>query len=138
MYQIVYTSEATVDFSSEDLRQLLAVARAKNKVGLITGMLVFCDNQFLQVLEGSMADVVRTYDRIATDLRHDNLMALYRGNSQPGKTFSSSAMGFHSMALGAALPPGFVREAGRVQFAHFDEVQALNFLVACRTQPALV
>src|ERR1700761_9752084 len=98
MYQIVYSSDGTVDFSSDDLRQLLAVARANNKISMLTGMLVFCDNQFLQVLEGNMADVVRTYDRIATDPRHANLMALYRGNSQPGKTFSSSAMGFHSMA----------------------------------------
>src|ERR1700761_2353752 len=138
MYQIVYTSEGTVDFSSDDLRQLLAVARANNKISLLTGMLVFCDHQFLQVLEGNMADVVRTYDRIATDPRHDNLMALYRGYSHAGKTFTSSAMSFHSMALGAALPPGFAREAGRVKFAHFDEMQALDFLLSCRGQPALV
>ena len=137
MYQIVYTSEGTVDFSSDDLRQLLAVARANNKISMLTGMLVFCDNQFLQVLEGDMADVVRTFDRIATDTRHDNLIALYRGNSHAGKTFTASAMGFYSMALDVALPPGFAREAGRVRFAHFDEMQALNFLLACREHQAL-
>ncbi len=137
MYQIVYTSEATIDFSSDDIRELLAVARAKNKIGLITGMLVFCDNQFLQVLEGNATDVIRTYDRIAGDRRHDNVIVLHRGYSHVGKTFTASAMGFHSLALNAQLPPGFARENGRVNFAHFDGLSALDFLVACSRQPAL-
>ena len=137
MYQLVYTSEATIDFSSADLRELLAVARAKNKIGSITGMLVFCDDQFLQVLEGNPADVIRTYDRIEKDHRHDNLIALHRGYSHVGKTFTGSAMGFHSLALNADLPRGFSRENGRVNFAHFDGLMALDFLMACR-EPALI
>ncbi len=70
MYQLIYTSEPTVEFSSQDIRELLAVARARNKISLITGMLVFCDQQFLQVLEGNAPVVIRTYDRIAADARH--------------------------------------------------------------------
>ena len=136
MYQIVYASEATNEFSADDIRQLLSVARAKNKIGLITGMLVFCDGQFLQVLEGNDPDVIRTYDRIAGDQRHDNIIALHRGYSHVGKTFTGSAMGFHSLALNADLPQGFVRENGRINFAHFDGLQALDFLVACSKQSA--
>ena len=94
MYQLIYTSEPTVEFFSQDIRERLAVARARNKISLITGMLVFCDRQFLQVLEGNAPDVIRTYDRIAADVRHDNLVALHRGYSHVGKTFTGMAMGF--------------------------------------------
>ena len=136
MYQLIYTSEPTVAFSSQDIRELLAVARARNRISLITGMLVFCDRQFLQVLEGNAPDVIRTYDRIAADVRHDNLVALHRGYSHVGKTFTGMAMGFHSLALNENLPAGFSREDGRVNFAHFDGLQALEFLIACREQSA--
>jgi hypothetical protein len=43
MYQLIYASEPTVEFSSQDMHELLAIARARNKISLITGMLVFCD-----------------------------------------------------------------------------------------------
>jgi Sensors of blue-light using FAD len=76
-------------------------------------MLVFCGNQFLQVLEGNAADVVRTYDRIATDPS---------GYSHIGKTLTSSAMGFSSMALDNVLPPGFARENGPGAFRPFRPI----------------
>ena len=47
-------------------------------------------------------------------------------------------MGFHSLALNVALPSGFARENGRVNFAQFDDVTAVDFLLACREQAALV
>lgn len=135
MYQVVYTSEPVVAFSDDDLRQLLAVARAKNRIDRLTGMLVFCDNQFLQVIEGNAEDVIRTFDRIGKDSRHENLMTLHRGYAHAGTTFRASAMGFHSVSLNGRLPSGgFSRENGRINFAHFDDVMALDFLVACREQ----
>ena|ERR1700761_8598998 len=136
MYQIVYTSEATIDFSSEDIQQLLFAARAKNKIGLVTGMLVFCGDQFLQVLEGNAPDVIRTYDRIEKDPRHDNLIVLHRGYSHVGKTFRETAMGFHSLALNDDLPAGFALENGRPPFAQFDGLKALDFVLACRERAA--
>src|ERR1700759_787270 len=135
-YKPGYTREPTVEFSLQNIRELLAVARARNKISLITGMLVFCDRQFLQVLEGNAPDVIRTYDRIAVDVRHDNLVALHRGYSHVGKTFTGMAMGFHSLALNETLPAGCSRENGRVNFAYFDGLQALEFLMACREQSA--
>jgi hypothetical protein len=35
MFQIVSTSEATVEFSPEDLRQLLALSRANNRISAL-------------------------------------------------------------------------------------------------------
>jgi hypothetical protein len=46
------------------------------------------------------------------------------------------AMGFHSLALNENLLAGFSRENGRVNFAYFDGLQALEFLMAWREQSA--
>ena len=73
MYQIIYASEATESFSSDQLAELLATARRRNRINRLTGMLVFCNQQFLQLLEGDPADVIATYDRIAHDPRHQDL-----------------------------------------------------------------
>jgi len=132
MYQIIYTSEAATSFSSLDLQALLAIARRKNVIRGVTGMLVCSDNQFLQVLEGDAADVISTFDRIAKDPRHDQLIVLHRGYSNVGKTFGETSMGFHSIALNSALPDGFTRVANRLDFASFDGLTALEFLLACR------
>jgi hypothetical protein len=58
MYQIIYASEATESFSSDQLAELLTTARRRNRINCQTGMLVFCNQQFLQVLEGDPADVI--------------------------------------------------------------------------------
>jgi hypothetical protein len=135
MYQLVYTSEATDAFSPDSLEGLLKVARSNNKIKGVTGMLVFCDNQFLQVLEGNPSDVISTYDRIATDPRHESLIVLHRGYSHVGKTFSEWSMGFHSLALTDQLPPELARDDNQLTFSHFDGLAALNFLLACRSKP---
>jgi hypothetical protein len=137
MYQIVYISEAAVPFSTGDLRKLLAVARRKNVIQGVTGMLVYRNNQFLQVLEGDAPDVITTYDRIAKDPRHHNLLALHRGYSDVGKTFRETSMGFHSIALTSDLPPDYDRADGELDFAQFDGSGALDFLIACRALAAL-
>ena len=134
MYQIVYVSEAAVPFDAEDLRKLLAVARRKNTILGVTGMLVSYKNQFLQVLEGDAANVISAYDRIEKDNRHKNLLVLHRGYSSVGKTFRESSMGFFSVELNAELPAEFQIENKRLDFALFDGLTALEFLVACRRQ----
>jgi hypothetical protein len=135
MYQIVYVSEAAVPFSPNDLRELLTIARRKNMIAGVTGMLVHYVNQFLQVLEGDAVNVVSTYDRIAKDARHQSLLVLHRGYSHVGKTFRECSMGFHSMALTERLPEGF-RE-GSMDLATLDGLAALEFLLACRHQAEL-
>lgn len=76
LLQLVYASAATVNFSSEDLDALLEKARANNSTMDVTGMLLFHEGTFLQVLEGSQENVEELYNKIATDTRHGNVLLL--------------------------------------------------------------
>ena len=52
MLQLIYASAATVRFSVADLKHLLAIARANNESLGVSGMLVFQEGSFLQIIEG--------------------------------------------------------------------------------------
>ncbi len=94
MLQLIYASAATVDFSSDDLQQLLRVARENNESLGISGMLLFHEGSFLQVLEGEEKDVVALYDKIAKDDRHTNARVLLKAEIDE-RSFGDWKMGFY-------------------------------------------
>ena len=76
MYTIVYSSTAVNPFSDKELEQLLQAARIKNQRLGITGILVFADDTFFQVLEGYERPLKKLYAQIQNDSRHYNIMQL--------------------------------------------------------------
>ena len=59
--QVMYASAALAVFSPRDLAELLAKARARNEACDISGLLVYFEGSFLQVLEGPQDDVELLY-----------------------------------------------------------------------------
>jgi hypothetical protein len=78
MLQMIYTSAATRKISPKELQELLVISRQNNIRNGITGMLLFEDGTFLQVLEGEEEVVERTYQRIAHDPRHNKILLIAR------------------------------------------------------------
>lgn len=132
VFQVLYTSEAGYAFTRDDLALLLAGARRRNAAVDLSGMLVFAQNLFLQVLEGRAEDVLATFARIEVDSRHKNITTLFRGNAPAGRLFAEWAMGFHLIADADDLPAGLVRVHERINLAQFDHLSALEFLSACQ------
>ena len=90
LVSLTYTSEMTV---SMDFMDILEVSRAKNVKDSITGILLFCNNNVVQCLEGSREAVNKTYARIVQDKRHQNaLLVDYRIIST--RLFSKWSMGY--------------------------------------------
>ncbi len=56
---LVYVSSATLLFPGEDLRALLATSRKNNAELGVTGMLLYKDGNFIQILEGDEEAVRR-------------------------------------------------------------------------------
>ncbi len=52
LIHVVYGSEATVEFSDQQIRALLEKARQTNKAADISGILLLIDRSFFQILEG--------------------------------------------------------------------------------------
>ncbi|HEY5718903.1 MAG TPA: BLUF domain-containing protein, partial [Gammaproteobacteria bacterium] len=61
LYRLIYVSSATVELSLVQLNQLLQRARTKNAALEITGLLLYCDGSFLQLLEGPQGAVEQLY-----------------------------------------------------------------------------
>jgi hypothetical protein len=79
LYQIVYGSYARRAFTRPELASLLNAARTRNRMTGITGLLLYHDENFLQVLEGEEVAVESAYERIRRDPRHAGVMVLHRG-----------------------------------------------------------
>ncbi len=93
MKRIIYCSQATHDVSPDELIALLETARSQNQRTGLSGMLLYCSQSFLQVLEGDAEALETTYARIFADDRHTNLRLLMDAEV-PAPLFPDWSMGF--------------------------------------------
>lgn len=76
IFTLIYASTPTHPLTNQELEELLHTARTKNlKLG-ITGMLVYAEDTFFQVLEGEKHAVEHLYATISVDSRHFNVVKL--------------------------------------------------------------
>ena len=76
LVRLTYASRANDGMTAEALTALMKQSRATNMDIGVTGVLVFSDGIFLQVLEGGRDTVSRLYNRIAQDRRHRDVVLL--------------------------------------------------------------
>lgn len=76
MLSLVYVSSAVQKFSDADLVALLNQSREKNARLGITGMLLYKDGNFMQVLEGPDQNIRELFDTIRLDERHRGVILL--------------------------------------------------------------
>lgn len=106
MISIVYVSAARHAFTPAELQSLLEKSRANNRRDGVSGVLLYRDGDFLQVLEGPEAAVRRTYARIALDPRHGGVIVLDESEIAQ-RNFGDWSMGFRQVHAGEQ-PAGFV------------------------------
>lgn len=93
LIQLIYASSAVELFSKQQLVDLLHEARIHNKSADITGMLLYRDGNFLQVLEGEPEAVDALYQKILKDRRHTNILTISRREIN-SRIFHDWEMGF--------------------------------------------
>jgi Sensors of blue-light using FAD len=93
MFFLVYLSSAVTWFSSKELTDLLGTCRRRNAEADITGMLLYKDGNFMQVLEGEESAVRKLLARISADLRHRGLVVIDSGHTAQ-REFAQWGMGF--------------------------------------------
>jgi len=106
LIQLIYASAATKLFTPAELRELLRLARIKNQRLDITGMLLYHQGSFLQVLEGPVSAVNLLLTTIEQDRRHDKVMLLLRREIE-ARNFADWKMGFVDVAAQSQSLPGF-------------------------------
>ncbi len=103
MYYLIYISTAVRPMGQEDLVEILTKSRDNNLRDKITGLLLYADGNFIQVLEGTRENVLATYYKIILDVRHKNIIKLV-SDPLAKRVFSNWSMGF------AALSPEKLKE----------------------------
>lgn len=97
LIQCIYASAASRDFKTEELAELLQAARENNaKLGL-TGMLLYAEGSFFQVLEGQADLVDALYAKIERDQRHAQVTLIIK-EPIPKRYFDAWTMGFYRMS----------------------------------------
>jgi len=76
MIQISYISKATQSMSQDDLEEILRTSRENNGRLGITGMLLYGNNTFVQILEGEEKAVHELIGKIKRDPRHADFHVL--------------------------------------------------------------
>ena len=97
MFHVVYVSSSTQTFAQSDLQTLLQKARDKNTQLDLTGMLLYKDGNFMQVLEGKEEVVTELVEIIKHDTRHKGVLELLRGTSEQ-RMFPNWSMGYRDLA----------------------------------------
>ena len=107
MFFLVYVSSAVRQFSPSELVDLLANCHENNATLGITGMLLYKDGNFMQVLEGDQEVVRPLYAKIGRDPRHRGLLTLLQGPLAE-RQFPDWSMGFRDLNAPDALStPGY-------------------------------
>lgn len=97
IFQLIYTSVTpNKRMDTLELVQILQQARKNNLRDGLSGMLVYRDNYFMQVLEGPEEAVTKTFQKIAKDSRHSYLVVLAK-RYVAKRSFPDWQMGFHMM-----------------------------------------
>jgi hypothetical protein len=138
IFYLIYVSKATAPMDAADLLRVLDVSRIWNEGHELTGMLLYVQaepkglngGRFIQVLEGSEAEVREIFGKIRADFRHDHVTLLNEGPLK-NRNFESWRMGFESVTQAdLTAHPGAV-DLNSAFLESFDSKKfnfALNFL----------
>lgn len=108
MFSLVYVSSATKLFSVAQLDALLERSRVRNAEVGITGLLLYRDGNFMQLLEGEQVTVEALYRRIAVDPSHHDCQVLLKSEIDQ-RMFAEWSMAFRRVQALGDLPEGFSR-----------------------------
>ncbi|MCW5520105.1 BLUF domain-containing protein [Aureitalea sp. L0-47] len=73
---ICYVSTAAPSLDENGLADLYEEAIQKNTEQNITGILLYSDGNFMQIMEGEAAPLLKLYNSIDNDVRHHHLIKL--------------------------------------------------------------
>jgi len=93
----IYASAATRHFETAELTALLQAARTHNDAAGLTGMLLYTEGSFFQVLEGVADAVEALYARIERDKRHEHVTKIVT-EAIPSRSFAHWTMGFSQVS----------------------------------------
>jgi serine/threonine protein kinase len=100
IHQLLYVSRSSSDVAMAELLDILTRAQYKNMRLDVSGLLVFRDGRFMQLLEGAEQTVKDLFATIRHDPRHTNVEVLWE-NDRAARCMPSWVMGFSASEQGS-------------------------------------
>ncbi len=95
VYQLSYVSTGCDCLKYEDIKEILESSNKNNSELDITGILIYCNKHFFQILEGNREDIMELFEKISIDRRHDGVIKIQEGYAD-SRRFTSWNMAFKS------------------------------------------
>ncbi|MEM7335697.1 MAG: BLUF domain-containing protein [Chloroflexota bacterium] len=96
IFKIMYVSSADHTMSDDELMDLLTTSKKNNQARNISGLLLYFDGNFIQLLEGDRDEVQALYAKIAKDRRHSGVIKLIEKFADK-REFPEWSMGFRKL-----------------------------------------
>ena len=96
MEYLIYISTAKRLLSEQELTDILTVSREKNELYNITGVLLYSEGTFIQLLEGDAQPLANIFASILKDERHKNIIKLAHGEIKQ-RSFADWTMAFRTL-----------------------------------------
>lgn len=94
VFKLVYLSHATPFFNEKnDLTNILEKSRENNNRVHVSGLLLYTNGLFIQLLEGDEEHVSETYAKIVKDPRHSDAIVVAK-KIENERSFKNWSMGF--------------------------------------------
>lgn len=119
-HYLMYVSYANQPFTDASLTDLLKASHSNNRELDVTGMLLFIDGKFIQVLEGEKQVVRDLFEIIRQDPRHKKVNVIIEGRTEK-RNFAEWHMGFKSLS-----GPDFKRIIGYKDIESYFKDVAVN------------
>ncbi|WP_321515561.1 BLUF domain-containing protein [Marinifilum fragile] len=97
LIHIVYVSFSRNQLSELELDELLSEIRPKNLATGVTGLLLYNDEIFIQVIEGESDTIHDLYDRLQKDKRHTNIVKILEERIDQ-RSFPNWSMGYQKLS----------------------------------------
>jgi len=102
LHAIAYVSSASWNLRDDQVERIVAESRRLNTLNGITGVLLYCDGNFMHYLEGEQAAVHETFARIRGSASH------YQVNELMNEPIEVREFGDWSMGFSQPGPDEFV------------------------------
>jgi hypothetical protein len=96
VFSLVYSSTTDHDWSQDELVALLERSRDWNSDHGVTGLLLYRDCAFMQLLEGDEATVRTLFGRISADRRHQDVDLMWTDQAER-RRFAEWTMAFREL-----------------------------------------
>ena len=130
MYYLIYLSSTVKPMNYDQLSTLLQQCRDNNQQHDITGMLLYQNGTFMQMLEGEKQVVLDLYEDIKKDDRHTGFHTVLEGDIE-ARNFQDWSMGFFNMDKAGEFPKykDYIRQNLALRSFEADSKDACDFMV---------